>query len=133
MVAYSLLANLSVVLAGCDPGVRIEGSVMNEAGTPIHPAEALVQCPELCVYGVSDSNGRLGGSKLGLCSKDCTLTIRAEGYERFVGKLKPFCAGESRGMCSLVHVDLQLKRIASANSGVAVPASSIPVPSVSAR
>jgi len=115
-IVASFLVTISIILTGCDPLVRIEGRVLNEDGEPVSRAEALVQCPGLCVYGVTDSQGRVDGGKIGECAHDCELTVRALGYESFVGKIKPFCVNMRRGMCRLVHVDARLKRAAPANA-----------------
>jgi hypothetical protein len=104
----------SLTFVACDPGVSIEGSVSNELGQPVNAAEALVQCPDLCVYGSTDSRGRLSGSKIGECPLDCKLTVRAAGYEPFSHVLKPYCVDVRRGLCRRVRADLRLKRASSA-------------------
>ncbi|HYQ04044.1 MAG TPA: hypothetical protein VER96_35465 [Polyangiaceae bacterium] len=115
-IVASFLAAISIILTGCDPLVRIEGRVLNEDGEPVSRAETLVQCPGLCVYGVTNSQGRLDDGQIGECTPDCELTVRALGYESFVGKIKPFCVNMRRGMCRQVHVDVRLKRAALAGA-----------------
>jgi hypothetical protein len=101
-----------VTLTACDPEVRIEGNVLNADGQSLDKAEALVQCPGLCVYGLSDAKGILSGSDIGLCPADCIITIRAAGYRPFSEKIAKHCVAQSRGMCSAIRVEARLQPLA---------------------
>jgi hypothetical protein len=99
----------TLVLVACDPEVSVHGHVLDQRGKPIERAEVLGQCPDLCVYGLSDATGKLSGAQLGGCGFDCTLTVRHHGYLPLTTRVARHCVDSSGGVCHVIRLEARLK------------------------
>jgi hypothetical protein len=77
-----------IVLAGCDPGWKIEGTVVDSSGAPIAGASVALACPGPPGSGpapqtiVTDPTGRFsfGGVSGAGASSTCTLAVSKTGF-----------------------------------------------------
>lgn len=67
----------AVLVAGCDPGLRLSGATLAMDGAPVEGVRVTLECRPygVAIESASDNLGRFSGRGLG-CMEDCTATAR---------------------------------------------------------
>jgi hypothetical protein len=115
-VDLSIRASLMVVafgLGGCDPGFELKGRVTSQDGQGIQQAEVLVSCKgAVFEYAISNVDGSFSATRIGGCSNDCDVVVRAQTYQPYRAPVSHHCTKAAHGGCEQVEVNAKLKRIA---------------------
>jgi hypothetical protein len=59
-------------------------------------------------YAVSDTKGHFSAARLGGCSDDCEVVVRAAGFEPYRAPVARHCTKRQRGACLWVEVEARL-------------------------
>ena len=102
-----------LALPGCDPAFELRGRVTSTDGKGLAQAEALVSCNgEAYVHTLSSADGRFFAPRIGGCSNDCEVVVRALGYEPYRAPVRSHCTkpGGASTMCATVKLEVKLPR-----------------------
>jgi hypothetical protein len=100
------LALVCLLLAACDPGYQLTGTVESSAGKPIASAQVTAVCPKPPnPTATSDAAGKIEGRGTGFFADDCTIEVSAPGYAKQSLLVNPNCKKRYLGSC--LHVELK--------------------------
>jgi hypothetical protein len=103
------VAGCDPVSLGGDPGWSLRGSAHSSTGTPLQGATAHTICRDNQAPlpdAIADANGEFRGRGLGYFRDDCSVEVRAKGYQPQRFLVRSACTKRTRDFGCL-EVDVQ--------------------------
>jgi hypothetical protein len=99
-----------VAVSACDPGIRLEGRVLDASGKPVAGADARIVCEgAVWDHASTDEAGKFRYWRIGYLGPECMVDAVAGDRRATPIPVMEHCARRFRDGCTQVTIDLVLR------------------------